>query len=566
MDEQKQLIRWSQIEPLCVLRLLLAKWWLLVLSALIGVMGAAVILSFTGEHSYTSSTTFAVTSRGSGSYYTHTTVASEVVSIYSELLQSRFMDDIIRQGSGEALSGTVKATQLGQTNLLRVTVTSASPRDALLMMQTVLARYDALSEYVNATATLIPLNTPNVTVASRQTIPMKQGCAIAGAAGLVLMAVILLWISVTSGTIQTAEGAKNNLDAPVIAEVPHEKKAGERVRLALGKTSLEKVRPVLPRKKKGNPDDLPDAEVDEAPAPIREPENDAEAPLTEEAEVPAEEKTAGAKRLRRQNRNDRRPEEIKISSPTVSFAFTEAVHRIATKFEHARAKGKTVFLFSSVSAAEGKSTLAANTALSLAERKDKVLFIDLDLRSPVQSGLLGLQVEEKKELGAMLAKGKKAETILKSVVVDPVSGMHSLLSNQSYRDMVELISSSTMAQVIALGRERYDYVIIDLPPMGLFSDSELLSDLADASVLVVRQDVVPAPEINDAIDELRCGKAEFLGCILNDMRHLNRRSGVYGYGYGGKYGHGYGYGKYGYGKYGYGNYERSGRNSENKND
>ena len=89
----------------------------------------------------------------------------------------------------------------------------------------------------------------------------------------------------------------------------------------------------------------------------------------------------------------------------------------------------------------------------------------------------------------------------------------------------------------------YDYVIIDSPPLGFFSDSELLSDLSDASVLVVRQDTVPAPEINDAIDALRAGKAEFLGCILNDMAHLAAWSSGYGYGYGKKYD------KYGYGQH-----------------
>ena len=52
-----------------------------------------------------------------------------------------------------------------------------------------------------------------------------------------------------------------------------------------------------------------------------------------------------------------------------------------------------------------------------------------------------------------------------------------------------------------------------------------------------------APEINDAIDALRAGKAEFLGCILNDMAHLAAWSSGYGYGYGKKYD------KYGYGQH-----------------
>ena len=167
----------------------------------------------------------------------------------------------------------------------------------------------------------------------------------------------------------------------------------------------------------------------------------------------------------------------------------------------------------------------------------------LDLRRPVQSEMLGLSVKQKNELGTLLTESAAPEKILSAAVTDPATGLHSLLSTKSYTDVIELLASDQLAKVVALARERYDYVIIDSPPLGFFSDSELLSDLSDASVLVVRQDTVPAPEINDAIDALRAGKAEFLGCILNDMAHLAAWSSGYGYGYGKKYD------KYGYGQH-----------------
>lgn len=146
--------------------------------------------------------------------------------------------------------------------------------------------------------------------------------------------------------------------------------------------------------------------------------------------------------------------------------------------------------FSSVSAAEGKSTLAANTAISLASRGVSVLFIDLDLRRPVQSEMLGLSVKQKNELGKP-ADESPPRRRSSAVVTDPATGLHSLLSTKSYTDVIELLASARLAKVVALARERYDYVIIDSPPLGFFSDSELLSDLSDASVLVVRQDTRP---------------------------------------------------------------------------
>ena len=97
-------------------------------------------------------------------------------------------------------------------------------------------------------------------------------------------------------------------------------------------------------------------------------------------------------------------------------------------------------------------------------------------------------------------------------------------------------------------------MIVDTPPLELFADAEMLADLDAASILVVRQDLVPAPVINDAIDTLRQRKARFLGCVLNDVHVLMPSllapyGSEYGYGYGG-------YGKYG--KYGaYGKYEQA---------
>lgn len=103
----------------------------------------------------------------------------------------------------------------------------------------------------------------------------------------------------------------------------------------------------------------------------------------------------------------------------------------------------------------------------------------------------------------------------------------------------ELISGKNMNLLLRKLRIM-DYVILDTPPMGMFTDAEALTQFADASVLVVRQNYTPACDINDAIDSLRAGNAEYLGCILNDMRAT---PSLGSYAYGKKYGYGYGYGK-----------------------
>lgn len=427
MDENNQGLQWSHIEPLCILRALARQLWMLLLAALTCAMAAWIVLTCFVTQQYTSSTTFSVTTRTSNLYYTNITAAADVAASYSQLLQSRVLRQTMEQNLGMPLNGTVSAQQLGETNLIRVTVTADTPRQALVLLKAVSDNYGSLSAHVSSTAVLSQLNSPSLSVAPSRSYNVPRICLMAAIAGAALTALGVAWASVSSGTVQTQEGARSDLDAKIISTVPHE--------------------------------------------------------------------------------------------------------------------GRRVFLFSSVSAAEGKSTLAANTAISLASRGVNVLFIDLDLRRPVQSEMLGLSVKQKNELGTLLTESAAPEKILSAAVTDPATGLHSLLSTKSYTDVIELLASDQLAKVVALARERYDYVIIDSPPLGFFSDSELLSDLSDASVLVVRQDTVPAPEINDAIDALRAGKAEFLGCILNDMAHLAAWSSGYGYGYGKKYD------KYGYGQH-----------------
>ena len=141
--------------------------------------------------------------------------------------------------------------------------------------------------------------------------------------------------------------------------------------------------------------------------------------------------------------------------------------------------------------------------------------------------------------------GTVKEIRLFSTVVTTTDNKRIYIPNSSISNaIVNNYSSETMRRSIERLR-RLDFVVIDTPPMGMFPDAELLCDMADQSMLVVRQDTIPAADINDCVDALNNSSAHFLGCVLNDMR------GSSGYGYG--YGRGYGYGKkYGY----YGNYKK----------
>ena len=105
---------------------------------------------------------------------------------------------------------------------------------------------------------------------------------------------------------------------------------------------------------------------------------------------------------------------------------------------------------------------------------------------------------------------------------------------------MEMFSTGRIRKIIAACRSMLDYVVIDTPPMQLVADAEEMGSIVDAAVLCVRQHMVEAKDINDAIDVLNGDKKKMLGVIFNDVNlagsNMTSIGYNYGYGYGGHYG------------------------------
>lgn len=248
----------------------------------------------------------------------------------------------------------------------------------------------------------------------------------------------------------------------------------------------------------------------------------------------------------------RKKSSLLISNPTTSFIYVEGIHQLRVKLEKAkRQDGCRIFLFTSVGENEGKSTVAANVALSLAQKHKRVLLVDCDLRKSAQHLIFQAKPEPEKTLNALLKSELEPSTLVSAMQYRKSENLFCLYAESMRRHSAELLGSAQMRKLLGVLRESFDYVILDSSPMGFFTDSEVLSEQADATVLVVRQDRATDVSINDAIDSLKRCSALFLGYVFNDVHTLNvgavlvggRRYG-YGYGYGHSYGYGYGYGKY----------------------
>ena len=122
----------------------------------------------------------------------------------------------------------------------------------------------------------------------------------------------------------------------------------------------------------------------------------------------------------------------------------------------------------------------------------------------------------------------------------------------------ELLSRKNLDKAIEFLKETYDYIILDTAPVGLVTDTLIISRVTDATVYICRADYTPKSNLELANALCKEGKLKNLSIILTGI-DMNKKKYGYYYGYGkyGKYGR-YGYGKYGrYGQYGYGYGESS---------
>ena len=237
---------------------------------------------------------------------------------------------------------------------------------------------------------------------------------------------------------------------------------------------------------------------------------------------------------------------ILITDTTSSFVFVENYKKLRTKLMYkAKKAGAKTILVTSVLENEGKSTVAANIALALAQKSNRVVLVDGDMRRPAIYKILEKKLEKNQELGEFLNGNISIDKILQ---YDQKTGLHLLIGSKHYANSTEMISRDMMRGLMNGVRKSADYVVIDSPPTSLVADAEILAEYADASLLVVRQGMATARHINDTIDILENGSSELLGCIYNDVK-----TGVF---FGKSVFKKQGYGKYGYVKYRYAHEDR----------
>lgn len=256
--------------------------------------------------------------------------------------------------------------------------------------------------------------------------------------------------------------------------------------------------------------------------------------------------------------------ELLITDKSCGFAFVETYKAMRTKIELLSGrKGFKSFVISSAGANEGKTTVAVNLALALAKNGYSVLLVDADLRKPSVLKKLGITNISGKGIADVVSGVRSSSDAIKYVEKYKI---FVLAGSESIQDPTEVLSSSKTGEFLAIAKEKFDYILIDTPPVGIVADASICAKYTDSSIFVIREDRFPVPAILEAVSDLTEGGTDLAGCVYNVSTDRSKNGyGSYSRsrrGYGKRYGYGYGKG-YGYG-YGYGYGSHSGSHSSKK--
>lgn len=232
-------------------------------------------------------------------------------------------------------------------------------------------------------------------------------------------------------------------------------------------------------------------------------------------------------------------EKKKVKAPrgliceNLNFATKEAFKRLRTNVmlalpgenDDCRILGVT-----SAQPAEGKSTIAVNLSYSIAELGKRVVLIDGDMRRPSVHTMLG--IERSPGLGELLntAKNDTATISFQKYFSSKNDTTFDIIPAGYTNDNAsELLDSRRMGTLLRFLSNKYDYIILDLPPIGVVVDAVPVSKLTDGMLVVIRENYCPRGVFSDCIDQLKLANVNILGFVVNGALEGARKNYQYNY-------------------------------------
>ena len=199
--------------------------------------------------------------------------------------------------------------------------------------------------------------------------------------------------------------------------------------------------------------------------------------------------------------------------PSCSYMMREGLNTLGTNLSFAGADVKRIMITSSVSG-EGKSTVSMNLMRTMSETGFRVVLLDVDLRKSRLSENYGFKYPEGENLGlAHFLAGRCSmdeilyETNLKDAFFIPVG--------REVKNSVRLLNSPLLGELLEGLKDKFDYVLLDTPPIGMLIDAAHVAKCCDGTLLVVRFDMVSKKKLRTVVKQLENSGSPVIGTVLN---------------------------------------------------
>lgn len=215
----------------------------------------------------------------------------------------------------------------------------------------------------------------------------------------------------------------------------------------------------------------------------------------------------------------------------VPFSIIEAYKNIRTNIISLLSKsGSNILAITSPNASEGKSTTSVNIAITLAQLNKKVLLLDADSRRPTIHKKL--KIENQKGCMNILC----GEIGIEDAIVHYNDYLDVLPSGSKVKNPSELFSSEDFDDLLAQLKDRYDYIVLDTPPINPVSDALIIAQKCEALFMIIRTSVTTYEAFEKAYEGLKVLDINLTGVIMNGsdstQKYLYKNRYKYRYRYG----------------------------------
>ena len=200
---------------------------------------------------------------------------------------------------------------------------------------------------------------------------------------------------------------------------------------------------------------------------------------------------------------------------TLDYACKEAINTLCTNLTFV-GNEKRIIMVTSTQAHEGKSFLSMNIMRTLAQLGKKVVLVDCDLRKSQIAAKYGVRIQEGTGYGTVHYLAGMCS--LNDVIYETgIPGAYMVPVGREVSNSLALLSTPRLRQMLSAMEERFDFVIVDAPPVGVIIDAAEIAKSCDGVIFAVRYNMIGRRELLEAKNQIARTGCEVLGAVLNDV-------------------------------------------------